>query len=137
MDFGGNNTGSNSVGFSELFIGNTYDRVQKILVEPDGTLLVAGNSTWTDNFVNHSRAALAKFDSSGILDSSWGYLGKITHTFKIANQSTITDKVYAMAFDSTADNIYLAGAHTNNDGDIGGFTANLINIDLIFKDNFE
>jgi uncharacterized delta-60 repeat protein len=63
--------GSNSTGIVVTSIGrNTFDAAYRLGLEPDGKIVVAGTS---DGIV-----AVARYTSSGVLDTSFGTGGKVT-----------------------------------------------------------
>jgi len=122
-----------SIGFNELFIGDTNDIVNSIIVENDEDITVAGHMSWQDNGLNYSRIALARFDKFGQLRTNWGYNGSITHDFSGILKNEITN----MTYDSNKKELYLVGQYQA--GSVkDAYIANLLdNPDLIFLNGLE
>ncbi|MEU2835206.1 hypothetical protein ABZ667_42545 [Streptomyces lavendulae] len=55
-----------------------YDQANSIAVQPDGRIVAAGYSSWND----HTTFALARYDSRGRLDPTFGNNGKVTTDFE-------------------------------------------------------
>lgn len=128
----GQRLGISTIGFNQLFIGDTNDISKQIVVESDGSVIVVGNSIWTDNAIQHSQIKLVKFNQVGLIDASWGNLGQVSHQL-----SSINDQVNAMIKDESKKELYMVGSHII-DGNKGDFLANILNNpDVIFKNGLE
>ena len=79
----------NSSGKVLLSIGNSIDYVTGIDIQSDGKIIAAGNSVnGTDNDF-----AVARFNTNGSLDNSFGNLGINTATFGISNDNCSSIKI--------------------------------------------
>ena len=134
-NFGTN--GWSSVGFSELFIGNTNDEIQSIIYKPNHTISVVGNMSWIDNGNYYSKVALARFDEWGQLMTSWGTNGTKTFDFSQSISGPHVTEVNGMSYDANKKELYLVGL--SPDGVIKrDYVANILdNIDIIFLNGFE
>lgn len=66
----------NGTGYLDLFFGTAQDRGKCIKIQPDGKIIVAGRSgDLGQNF------AMARINTNGTLDSSFGINGKVQTTF--------------------------------------------------------
>ena len=126
-----------SIGFSELFIGDTNDEIQSIIFKPNKSLAVAGNMSWTDNGANFSKAALARFDQFGQLMTNWGDNGSKVFDFSQNTTGSQVTQVKDMAYDANKKELYLVGS--SPDGSIKkDYVANILdNIDILFLNGFE
>jgi uncharacterized delta-60 repeat protein len=61
------------------FRGVVHDGVSAVVLQPDGKIIVAGNSN--DLVVGQQVIALARFRSNGSLDSTFGHNGTVTTSF--------------------------------------------------------
>lgn len=132
--FGPNGTGWSSVGFSYFAVGDTRDTAAEIYIENDGSILLAGTiGNPNQNGVFQSAVAMAMFDKTGDLDTTWGIgrSGKAVHTF---NTISFWDAAFGVTENPQTEEIYIAGFSYN--GNFNLLLANFHN-DRIFADNFE
>jgi hypothetical protein len=129
--FGVNGWGS--VGFNQVFIGNTNDEIQSIVVEENEDILAAGLMRWQDYGVDHNNVALARFDKFGNLRTNWANSGQIAYDFSGDNINQLTD----MVIDHSKKELYLVGQYptiTVKDS----YVVNLLdNLDIIFLNGLE
>ena len=126
--------GIRTVGFQYLFVGDTNDFAQELLVEADGRVIMLGNLAWDDNNqLAHSAVGLARFTPYGQLDTNWGigHSGKAVHTFDLISQ---WDHADGLAVDPQTEELYITGWSYN--GDFQSLLANLHN-DQIFGGNMD
>ncbi len=125
-----------TIGFNQLFIGDTNDIIQSITVEPgqpDISISVVGNIQWQDNGIDYSKIAMARFDQWGVPMSNWGVNGTRVYDFSNNNKTTVKDMVY----DSNTNEFYLLGHYPNGMVD-DAYIANISDkSDIIFKNSFE
>ena len=127
------NSGWASVGFNELFIGDTNDNIETITVDSDKNITAVGNMLWQDNGIDYSKVALAQFDQFGILKADWAVNGTKVYDFSTNNKTQVNDMVY----DINNKEFYLVGYYPN--GNVNdAYTANISNkADLLFLNDFE
>lgn len=125
-----------TIGFNQLFIGDTNDIIQSITVEPGQPVIsisVVGNIQWQDNGIDYSKIAIARFDQFGALMSNWGVNGSRVYDFSLNSKNTVNDMVY----DANNNEFYLVGSYPNGIVD-DAYIANISNkADSIFKNGFE
>ena len=122
-----------SVGFNELFIGDTNDVIQTIAVEPDKNITVAGTMQWQDGGGNYSKIALARFNQLGVLNTNWGINGSKVHDFSGVAKTQVNDMVY----DFYEKELYFVGQYPNGSFSTTYIANVLDNPDLIFLSGFE
>ncbi|MBA3709271.1 MAG: hypothetical protein H0W83_10685 [Planctomycetes bacterium] len=98
-----NTTGRVTLGFG----GGTSDKVFALVLQPDGRIVVAGDSTVGGTF----DFALARFSTFGALDTSFGGTGMVVTPFTAASD----DVALGVAF--SAGMVVAVGYSTQNNGD--------------------
>jgi uncharacterized delta-60 repeat protein len=106
LDEGFGTGGKVSVDFSA-----GVDRATAVLVQPDGSIVVAGHASISSPLGNDNDFAVARFTSDGALDTSFGAGGKVT-----TNVAGRTDLAYAAALQADG-KIVLAGRVADDGGD--------------------
>jgi hypothetical protein len=127
------NSGWASVGFTELFIGNTNDIIETITVDLGNNITAVGNMQWQDNGIDYSKVALTRFDQFGILKTDWAINGTKVHDFSTNNKTQVNDMVY----DGSNKEFFLVGYYPN--GSVNdAYIANISDkSDLLFLNGFE
>ena len=103
-----------SHGLAVLALGSVRDNVRAILLQPDGKIVIAGNTQFSltapiraggDSFV-------ARLNADGSLDSTFATDGVFTQDFDVAYSASVLgyDTVTSLAFDSTDNSLLAAGA---------------------------
>jgi uncharacterized delta-60 repeat protein len=97
--------------------GGSFDRAAALALQPDGKLVAAGNTVTGAN----SDFALARYDTNGALDTTYGAAGKVTTD--IAGRSNLAsalavqpDGKLVAAGSALADNLDFALARYNSNG---------------------
>jgi hypothetical protein len=134
-NFGSLGNGWESTAFQYIFVGDTNDIPNEMVIEEDNSILLAGTISWTDNnMLPHGAIALARYTPNGRLDSNWGigHSGKAVHSFDVSNK---WDSAESVAIDPVTEEIYVTG--WSYDGlDFQSLIANMHN-DLVFANNFD
>ena len=92
------------------FTGGGADRARAVAIQSDGKIVLAGyatnnNGTTSVTTDDHKDFALARYITSGALDTSFGTGGKVTSNFSVG---TLDDQINAVALDGDG-NIIVAG----------------------------
>lgn len=102
LENGAADTSFNGTGYLDVFFGTIQDRGKCIKIQPDGKIIVAGRSGNTgENF------AMARINTNGTLDTSFGINGKVQTTF-FGTQSGVNSIVVQ------PDGKIILGGWTNN-----------------------
>src|SRR5205807_9863274 len=98
-----------------------YDAgANQVLVQPDGKIILLGHTSTSSGFFNF---ALARYNSNGSLDSTFGGTGKVTTNFGILDDARSgvlqpDGKIVAVGSTNTGSKTDLALARYNADGSL-------------------
>jgi hypothetical protein len=131
--------GVSRIGFTDPFFfpETTDDRPAHIYIEKKNKqILLAGTSFWQENGNQKSYVSMAKLNSNGLLNTSWG-INQTGKAYLSLDTTAYADECAGLVEDPNSEEIYITGTHFDfGNNTISSFTANIVN-DLIFKGGFD
>lgn len=125
VSFGAGTADGTPDGSVSLSFGAGDDKLKGLLVQADGKILIAGSNTAADG---SSNAVVARLNSNGALDSSFGEDSSDGTPDGVVSISLGSGDESAEALALQADGkILIAGDHVASDGSSNIFVARLIN----------
>ena len=105
-------------GRSIVALGGTRDSARALAIQADGMIVVTGESTTNNG--NTYQAVIARLDTNGTLDSTFGNAGIVTYN------APLTSHAYVVKIQSSDDKIVVGGIFKDVDENTQGLTSSYL-----------